>query len=137
MKTLIFLILAMACSEIRAAVTVSVNGMCNVYGAGHAPPNNAPDVGPHGGGIAPVMISLAALSNAPALQFQASGTVSFCSGCGFYGPNGDGAVWAGPSYNGISGITNMPGAESDRGIYQRYRAIQSGPRIPGFWSHWN
>jgi hypothetical protein len=56
-----------------------------------------------------VEISLGALSNAPALQFQASGSVSFCSGCGTNGPDGDSSVWAGFSYNGISGITNVPG----------------------------
>jgi hypothetical protein len=108
MKTLLFLLLAMACTNVRAAIAVSVNGMCNIYGAGHTPPNDTPDLGPNGGGIAPVMISLAALSNAPALQFQASGTVSFCPNCGSYGPNGDGGLWAGFSYNGISGITNFP-----------------------------
>lgn len=108
MRTLIVLILALACRDLPAAVTVSVDAACNIYGAGHTPPNDTPDVGPHGGGVAPVMVSLAALSNAPALQFQASGSVSFCSGCALNGPDGNGGTWAGPGYNGISGITNVP-----------------------------
>jgi len=37
MKTLLFLLLAMACTNVRAAIAVSVNGMCNIYGAGHTP----------------------------------------------------------------------------------------------------
>jgi hypothetical protein len=107
-KILIFIV-AITCANTGATVGISVNAKCNIFGAGHSPPNDTPDVGPNGGGIAPEMISLATLSNAPALQFQPSGSVSFCSGCGLYGPEGDGIPYAAPGYNGISGITNMPG----------------------------
>jgi hypothetical protein len=55
-----------------------------------------------------VLITLAALSNAPALQLQASGTISFCPSCGSFGPDGNGTLYAAPDYNGISGITNVP-----------------------------
>ena len=109
MKTLLLSILGLlACARVEAGVGVTVNAECNVFGAGHNSPNNAPDVGPNGGGIPPVMISLAALGDAPALQFQASGTISFCPSCGSFGPDGNGTLYAAPSYNGISGITNFP-----------------------------
>lgn len=57
----------------------------------------------------PVLISLAALSNAPALRFLAGGSVSYCPPCGNNGPDGASFISAAPSYNGISGITNFPG----------------------------
>ena len=91
------------------AVDVSVDARCNIYGAGHLPPNDAPTVGTHGGGLPPVLILLAALSNAPALRFLASGSVSYCPSCGVNGPDGAGFISAAPSYNGVSGITNFPG----------------------------
>jgi hypothetical protein len=109
MKTLlIFLLTLLTCAHVEAGVGVTVSAECNVFGAGHSSPNNTPDVGSNGGGIPPVMIPLTALSNSPALQFQASGTISFCPACGSYGPDGNGSLYAAPSYNGISGITNSP-----------------------------
>ena len=105
---LIFLLTILACARVEAGVGVAVSAECNVFGAGHNSPNNTPDVGPNGGGIPPVMIPLTALSNSPALQFQAAGTISFCPYCGSFGPDGNGLLYAAPSYNGISGITNSP-----------------------------
>jgi hypothetical protein len=102
--------LTIAWANITSAVDVTVDSMCNIYGAGHpSPPNNAPTVGPHGGGVPPVLIIMSALNNAPWLQFYATGTVAYCPSCGNYGPDGNNLIYDAPSYNGISGITNGPG----------------------------
>jgi len=90
------------------ALGVTVDATCNIYGAGHAPPNDAPSVGSNGGGIAPAQISLGDLGNPPALSLYATGTISYCPSCGNNGPDGDGLIGAEPSYNGISGVTNCP-----------------------------
>jgi hypothetical protein len=103
------IILAAVCAHAASAIDVSVDARCNIYGAGHPPPNDAPTVGPHGGGVAPVLIPLAALGSAPALQLRATGLISFCPSCGLYGPDGANFLSAAPAYNGISGITNFPG----------------------------
>jgi hypothetical protein len=102
------IVLTAACAHAASAIDVSVDAHCNIYGAGHTPPNDAPTVGPHGGGLAPVLISLAALGNPNTLQFQATGSVSYCPGCENNGPDGANFIAAAPGYNGISGITNFP-----------------------------
>lgn len=107
--TLLVITLAVACSSCGWALDVTVNGSCNIYGAGHAPPNDAPSVGSNGGGIAPAEIPLADLGNPPALILYATGAISFCSSCGNNGADGIAVIRANPSYNGISGITNCPG----------------------------
>jgi hypothetical protein len=97
------------CLHRTFAITTNVNATCNIYGAGHTPPNDAPDVGPNGGGIAPALVSLAALGNPLFLTIQATGSVSYCFGCGYNGPDGTNFISDAPSYNGISGISNFPG----------------------------
>ena len=93
-----------------AAVNVLMNGLCNIYGAGHpTAPGNAPTVGSHGGGLPPVLVLLNQFSNAPVLTMMSSGSVAFCPSCGNFGPDGANFSLSGPDYNGISGITNFTG----------------------------
>jgi hypothetical protein len=108
-KIALVIIAAVAWIHAGLAVDVIMDSRCNIYGAGHSFPNNAPTVGTHGGGVPPVMISLNDLGNPPALEFQATGTVSYCPACGSAGSDGASFISAGPGYNGISGITNFPG----------------------------
>jgi hypothetical protein len=105
---ILMIVLTVACARVASAIDVSVDAQCNIYGAGHTPPNDAPTVGSNGGGVAPVMVSLTALGNPTTLQFTATGSVSYCPGCGANGPDGADFLTAAPSYNGISGITNFP-----------------------------
>ena len=105
---LLMIVLTIACARAAFAIDVSVDAHCNIFGAGHPPPNDAPSVGSNGGGVAPVLISLTALGNPTTLQFKATGSVSYCPSCGANGPDGGDFLTAAPSYNGISGITNFP-----------------------------
>lgn len=102
-------VLAATCAARAWALEVTVDAQCNIYGAGHPPPNDAPSVGSHGGGIAPVEISLTDLGRPPSLMLRATGAITMCSSCGSNGPDGDGKTGNNPGYNGISGITNAPG----------------------------
>ena len=105
---ILMIVLTIACAHAAPIIDVSVDAHCNIYGAGHPPPNDAPTVGSNGGGIAPILIPLTSLGNAPTLQFKATGSVSYCPNCGANGPDGGDFITAAPSYNGISGITNFP-----------------------------
>lgn len=107
--TLLLIALAVAYGSCGRAADVTVNASCNIYGAGHAPPNDAPSAGSNGGGIAPAEVALADLGNPPALILYATGTISFCPACGNNGADGTAAIGNNPGYNGISGITNCPG----------------------------
>jgi hypothetical protein len=101
--------LVVTCGARAWALNVIVDARCNIYGAGHSPPDDAPSVGSNGGGIAPVEISLTDLGNPPEVIIRAEGAISMCSSCGSNGPDGDGRTGNNPSYNGISGATNVPG----------------------------
>jgi hypothetical protein len=105
---ILVIVLTIACAHAAPTIDVSVDAHCNIYGAGHPPPNDAPTVGSHGGGVAPILIPLASLGKASTLQFDATGSVSYCPSCGANGPDGADFISAAPSYNGISGITNFP-----------------------------
>jgi hypothetical protein len=103
------IIIALALNRTVLAYDLSVNGNCNIYGAGHPAPNNAPTLGTHGGGIPPASVSLSLLGNPSTLNIKASGTVSFCTSCGNNGPNGTSSfITDAAPLRGISGITNLP-----------------------------
>jgi len=110
------LLMAFTTCAQTSPITTNVSAMCNIYGAGHSPPNDTPTEGSGGGGIAPAAVSMQALSNAPYLEFLATGAVSFCNGCGSNGPDGTNFFTSAPSYNGISGISNFP-ARSLIGVF--------------------
>src|SRR5262245_12501190 len=96
-KIIGLLLLSMAWAQISFAVDVTVDSRCNIYGAGHLPPNDAPTVGSQGGGLPPVAVPLAQLGNASPLTFQAGGFISFClTGCGTNGPEGTGVFFSAP-----------------------------------------
>lgn len=91
------------------AIEVIMDGRCNIYGAGHSPPHDAPSVGVHDGGLPPVFVTLDLLGSPSRIILSASGGVAFCPSCGVGGPEGIDLNSSGPPLNGISGLMNFRG----------------------------
>src|SRR5262245_34227525 len=104
MKTkLAMLITFTSLAFVTHAATLVVDGRCNIFGAGHNPPNDAPQPGGSGGGVPPVLYSFPAASGQVLTFSNVTGLVDLNAGTGSGSPDGlpADAHGYGP-WNGIS-----------------------------------